>query len=291
MKMMPGLALGHRGQGMKLQEALRKVIRLFGIGFLQDKRLMSFLSDYKAFDDYPAAADVIKAITTGKFVKELCRKATEEGDDEYLKFADSLKESLVNDSSFKKELADYAVDSVSFALGIFSSIPEPSDHGLQATRNSKAGGRGGAQGYPDSIWGYAPDGADVHRRFFRGKDLTSAFNDGTFSANVADGSFRDIFPGDYITKEVTVPGVSGTGNSVKFIIADLDTALDLSSLGVTAHHAVIVPETPVFQAYMNPTDTTKGGYAASYMQWTYMPAFAWGACRGIRPAASAELHC
>ena len=276
MKMMPGLALGHRGQGMKLQEALRKVIRLFGIGFLQDKRLMSFLSDYKAFDDYPAAADVIKAITTGKFVKELCRKATEEGDDEYLKFADSLKESLVNHSSFKKELADYAVDSVSFALGIFSSIPEPSDHGLQATRNSKAGGRGGAQGYPDSIWGYAPDGADVHRRFFRGKDLTSAFNDGTFSANVADGSFRDIFPGDYITKEVTVPGVSGTGNSVKFIIADLDTALDLSSLGVTAHHAVIVPETPVFQAYMNPTDTTKGGYAASYMQWTYMPAFAWG---------------
>ena len=118
MKRMPGLALGHRGQGMKLQEALRKVIRQFGIGFLQDKRLMSFLSDYKAFDDYPAAADVIKAITTGKFVKELCRKATEEGDDEYLKFADSLKESLVNDSSFKKELADYAVDSVSFALGI-----------------------------------------------------------------------------------------------------------------------------------------------------------------------------
>ena len=75
---------------MKLQEALRKVIRQFGIGFLQDKRLMSFLSDYKAFDDYPAVADVLKAIAAGKMVKELCRKATEEGDDEYLKFADSL---------------------------------------------------------------------------------------------------------------------------------------------------------------------------------------------------------
>lgn len=275
---MPGLALGHRGQGMKLQEALRKVIRQFGIGFLQDKRLMSFLSDYKAFDDYPAVADVLKAIAAGKMVKELCRKATEEGDDEYLKFADSLKESLVNDSSFKKELADYAVDSVSFALGIFSFIPEPGDHGLQATRNSNAGGRrgGSAQGYPDSIWGYAPDGADVHRRFFRGKDLTSSFDDGTFSANVADGSFRDIFPGDYITKNVTVPGVQGTGFSVKFIIADLDTALGISSLGVTAHHAVIVPEEPVFSAYMNPTNTTDGGYAESYMQWTYMPAFGWG---------------
>ena len=76
MKRMPGLALGHRGQGMKLQEALRKVIRQFGIGFLQDKRLMSFLSDYKAFDDYPAVADVLKAIAAGKMVKELCRKAS-----------------------------------------------------------------------------------------------------------------------------------------------------------------------------------------------------------------------
>ena len=127
--------MGHRGHGMKLQEALRKVIRQFGIGFLQDKRLMSFLSDYKAFDDYPAAADVIKAIAAGKFVKELCRCATEEGDDEYLKFTDSLKESLVNDGGFKQELAGYAVDSVSFALGIFSFIPEPGDHSFQAARN------------------------------------------------------------------------------------------------------------------------------------------------------------
>ena len=262
---------------MKLQEALRKVIRQFGIGFLQDKRLMSFLSDYKAFDDYPAAADVIKAIAAGKFVKELCRCATEEGDDEYLKFTDSLKESLVNDGGFKQELAGYAVDSVSFALGIFSFIPEPGDHSFQAARNSNAGGRrGSAQGVKDSIWGYAPDGADVHRCFLRGKDLTSAFESGELSKSIADGSFRDIFPGDYITKNVTVPGVSGTGKSVKFIIADLDTALGISSLGVTAHHAVIVPDVPVFQTYMNPTDTTSGGYAASYMQWTYMPAFAWG---------------
>ena len=263
--------------GMKLQEALRKVIRKFGIDFIQDKRLMSYLADYKAFDDYPAVMDVVKAVAAGKVGKELCRLATEGSDDDYLKFADSLKESLMQNGSFKEELARYAVDSVSFALGIFSSIPEPGDHSFQATRNGNAGGRrGSAQGVKDSIWGYAPDGADVHRCFLRGKDLTSAFESGEFSKSVADGSFRDIFPGDYITKNVTVPGVSGTGKSVQFIIADLDTALGISSLGVTAHHAVIVPEVPVFNAYMNPTDTADGGYAASYMQWTYMPAFAWG---------------
>ena len=43
-----------------------------------------------------------------------------------------------------------------------------------------------------------PDGPDSHRQFYRGKDITSAFDNGTFSARVADGTFRDIFPGDFI---------------------------------------------------------------------------------------------
>ena len=45
---------------------------------------------------------------------------------------------------------------------------------------------------------------------------------------------------------------------------------------VKAHHAVIVPEKPVFNTYMNPTDTNAGGYAGSYMHKTVMPAFAQG---------------
>ena len=48
------------------------------------------------------------------------------------------------------------------------------------------------------------------------------------------------------------------------------------SPSVTTHHAVIVPETPVFDTYMNPTDINKGGYAGSYMHKTVMPAFAKG---------------
>ena len=50
---------------MKLQEALRKVIRQFGGSVIQEKRLMSFLADYKAFDDYPAVKEVMRAIATG----------------------------------------------------------------------------------------------------------------------------------------------------------------------------------------------------------------------------------
>ena len=39
---------------MKLQEALWKVIRQFGVSVIQEKKLISFLADYKAFEDYPA---------------------------------------------------------------------------------------------------------------------------------------------------------------------------------------------------------------------------------------------
>ena len=293
---------------MKLQEALRKVIRQFGVSVIQEKKLISFLADYKAFEDYPAMRDVMKAIVMGEYAKELCRCAIEASDEEYQRFAGRLKESLVREQSFRQEFADYAVDSISFALGIGASVTvtEPDDHGFEAVQKN-AGGQGrrraqsgsGAQGGGSTYGGTSqrqapsqrrrrslsgvfasvPDGADSHRRFYRGEDITAAFDDGSFSASVADGTFYDIFPGDYIRKKITVPAVANTKTStyeVKFVIADLDAAMNHGSPSVTTHHAVIVPETPVFDTYMNPTDTNAGGYAGSYMHKTVMPAFALG---------------
>ncbi len=290
---------------MKLQEALRKVIRQFGVSVIQEKKLISFLADYKAFEDYPAMRDVMKAIVMGEYAKELCRCAIEASDEEYQRFAGRLKESLVREQSFRQEFADYAVDSISFALGIGASVTvtEPNDHGFEAVQKN-AGGQGrrgaqsgsGAQGGGSTpggtsgrqapsqrrrrslsgVFASVPDGADSHRRYYRGEDITAAFDDGSFSASVADGTFYDIFPGDYIRKKITVPAVANTETSVKFVIADLDAAMNHGSPSVTTHHAVIVPETPVFDTYMNPTDINKGGYAGSYMHKTVMPAFAKG---------------
>ena len=118
------------------------------------------------------------------------------------------------------------------------------------------------------------DGSEAYISVNLGKDLSSAFESGEFSASVADGTFRNICPGDYITREVSVPeatSVGGGAHTIKFIIADLDSALDH---GVTEHHVAIVPETPYFDAPMNRHSTNAGGYAGSYMQSTVMPAFA-----------------
>jgi len=290
---------------MKLHEALRKVIRHFGVNVIEEKRLMSFLADYKAFDDYPAVKEVMRAIATGDSGKKICL-AADGSDEEFLRIASEIKETLVSEKSFKEEFARYSVDSVSFALGIVQEVTEPGDHGYEAVRKN-TGNNGSAAAQESSsaqgstaapqaaapqksgsvtafvvsgdTWETASDGAASHRRFYRGHDLTAAFDSGEFSRNVADGSFRDIFPGDFIIKKITVPAVANLNTStydVKFIIADLDIAMNRGNPRVTAHHAVIVPEKPVFSTYMNPTDTNADGYAGSYMHKTVMPAFAKG---------------
>ena len=57
---------------MKLHEALRKTIREYGISVIREKRLMGFLGDCRAFDEYPAVRDVMKAIVSGALRSRHC---------------------------------------------------------------------------------------------------------------------------------------------------------------------------------------------------------------------------
>lgn len=118
-----------------------------------------------------------------------------------------------------------------------------------------------------------PDGAEAHNAMWGGRDITAAFNNGTVSANIANGTFRDIFPGDYITKSVTI---SGTTYTVNWVVADCDYWINKGDTATTAHHVVIVPQQPIFNANMNATNTTEGGYAGSRMYRETIPACATG---------------
>lgn len=86
-----------------------------------------------------------------------------------------------------------------------------------------------------------PDGAEAHNAMWGGRDITAAFNNGTVSANIANGTFKDIFPGDYITKQVTI---SGTAYTVNWVIADCDYWINKGDQGngMTTHHVAIVPQ-------------------------------------------------
>ena len=115
-----------------------------------------------------------------------------------------------------------------------------------------------------TIYDLIPDGAEAHNAMWGGRDITAAFNNGTVSANIANGTFRDIFPGDYITKQVTI---SGTAYTVNWVVADCDYWINKGDdiVVTTTHHVAIVPQAPIFNARMNPTNTTEGGYAGSEM--------------------------
>ena len=131
-----------------------------------------------------------------------------------------------------------------------------------------------------------PDGAEAHNAMWGGRDITAAFNNGTVSANIANGTFKDIFPGDYITKQVTIPRVladdgttvlhAGGTYTVNWVIADCDYWINKGDSAMTAHHVAIVPQDIIFFAQMNATNTTEGGYAGSEMYKKIIPACATG---------------
>ena len=120
-----------------------------------------------------------------------------------------------------------------------------------------------------------PDGAEAHNAMWGGRDITAAFDAGTVSEHIADGTFKDIFPGDYITKQVTI---SGTAYTVNWVVADCDYWINKGDQnnGMETHHVVIVPQQPIFTANMNNDNVTTGGYAGSRMYRETIPACATG---------------
>ena len=120
-----------------------------------------------------------------------------------------------------------------------------------------------------------PDGAGAHNAMWGGRDITAAFDAGTVSANIKNGTFRDIFPGDYITKSVTISGKTYT---VNWAIADCDYWIRKGDQGdgMAVHHVAIVPYAAILDARMNSANTTEGGYKGSEMYRNIIPACATG---------------
>ena len=98
-----------------------------------------------------------------------------------------------------------------------------------------------------------PNGAEAHNSMWGGRDITAAFNNGTVSEHIADGTFKDIFPGDFIKVDKSY-----------WVIADCDYWIDKGDTPMTTHHVVILPMHHLFyREGMNRSNTTEGGYANS----------------------------
>jgi hypothetical protein len=113
------------------------------------------------------------------------------------------------------------------------------------------------------------DGAGAHNAIYRGKYLGDTYTPAQQNA-ISDGTFDDLFIGDYWTKTSTVNGTSYTNT---YIIAGFDywkrPKPDNTNPTATnvryRHHCIIVPEKIMYIEKMNSKVTNSGGYLSSSM--------------------------
>ena len=113
------------------------------------------------------------------------------------------------------------------------------------------------------------DSAETHNSIYRGKDLTDYFSSGQMSTDLAKGNFSNIFVGDYITKTVTIDGV--TYENVKWIVMHINYHLHEGDTETTQNHVVLMPEERLGTRQMNGSNTTSGGYTSSAMWTVHIP--------------------
>ena len=105
----------------------------------------------------------------------------------------------------------------------------------------------------------AIDNAGFHNSIFRGANLTSRYTYGQLSARIADGSFSDLYVGDYIN--IIIDNVT-----YRLTIAGFDLYLKMGQENLSTHHVHMVMDN-IDTAPMNEdTNTTAGGYAGTTLR-------------------------
>jgi len=95
--------------------------------------------------------------------------------------------------------------------------------------------------------------AAAHNAIYRGKNLGTAVTSAQYAA-IKAGTFEDLYIGDYWVI-----------NGVNWRIAAFDYYLNCGDTSCTTHHAVIVPDTCLYNHVMNDSNITTGGYTGSKM--------------------------
>lgn len=114
-------------------------------------------------------------------------------------------------------------------------------------------------------------GAGYHNSIYRGKNIQDKFTDGSLYTAIADGSFKDLYIGDYF--DITITTEYGT-EKVRCLLAGFDCYWGCGDTALFTHHAVIVPLNAFATThYMNPTNTTEGSYTGSEMYKTILPKY------------------
>ena len=94
---------------------------------------------------------------------------------------------------------------------------------------------------------------EQRRMIYRGKNLGAVVTEEQ-KANIKNGAFKGFFLGDYWTI-----------GSYTWRIVDFDYWYNCGDTAFTTPHLVIMPDKPLYNAQMNETNITTGGYTGSLM--------------------------
>ena len=94
---------------------------------------------------------------------------------------------------------------------------------------------------------------EQRRMIYRGKNLGAVVTEEQ-KANIKNGTFKGFFLGDYWTI-----------GSYTWRIVDFDYWYNCGDTAFTTPHLVIMPDKPLYNAQMNETNITTGGYTGSLM--------------------------
>lgn len=94
---------------------------------------------------------------------------------------------------------------------------------------------------------------ELHRAIFRGKNLGTSIT-AAQKARIQDGTFKGLWLGDYWVI-----------NGIVWRIVDFDYWYNSGDTAFTRHHLVVMPDNILYNAQMNESNITTGGYIGSKM--------------------------
>ena len=106
--------------------------------------------------------------------------------------------------------------------------------------------------------------AGAHNAIYRGKDITDLWYDGTLSEQIANGTFDNIFVGDYII---------GKSSGNVYLVANLDYNYLCGDTSCTTHHLCLVPLAIMGSEQINTSASTSGGYTGSNLYTTLLDTY------------------
>lgn len=96
---------------------------------------------------------------------------------------------------------------------------------------------------------------EMHRNIYVGRNLgESTQMSDAHKAAIEDGSFRGLWVGDYWTH-----------NGINYRLGDVNYFFRCGNPSFLTNHIIVIPDHKLYNAAMNSTDTTDGGYVGSDM--------------------------